>query len=96
MKVVTLLPATTLGGHREDAVLVETRMHFRRESIYGIRSLFYDYYVPRWRIWLVHSSQFVSSTGETSTSTVKLKNIYVPGIVGKPIPIPEQCLQPVG
>ena len=96
MKVVAHLPAAVFGGHREDAVLVETRMQYERESINGIRSLFYDYYVPRWRVWLIHSWQFVSSTGETSTSTVKLKNIYVPSIVGKPIPLPEQCLQPVG
>lgn len=95
MKVVAHLPAEALGGHREDVVLVEMQYDFQRESIFGIRMLFFAYYVPRWRMWLYRSWQYVSGDGTVSRSSATFKEIYVPGIVGKPIPIPDECRESI-
>ncbi|MCY3829570.1 MAG: hypothetical protein OXF89_10575 [Rhodospirillaceae bacterium] len=96
MKVVAHLPAARLASHRADAVLVEMRYNYERESIFGIRMLYLTYYVPRWQVWLPRSWQFVSGDGAVSRIGATLKDIYVPGIVGKPIPIPQECHDPVG
>jgi len=85
--------STTLGNYAVEALALRISYAYEADTIFSKRITYTGYYVPAWRISIFHKQEGLWSSGETARIDMALKRLYVPGIVGKPIPIPAQCLK---
>jgi len=93
---IALRRAMPLLKHDVDQVIVTWAMTFESTTILGKQWLRRTRYIPAWRTWMPVSWTYVSASGEKFTNSMTLRWVYIPGIVGKPQPVPKECRTPVG
>lgn len=96
IKPVALRRAMPLLRYDVDQVIVSWAMTFEATTILGKQWLRRTRYIPAWRAWMPVSWTYVSASGEKFTNSMTLRWVYIPGIAGKPRPIPDACRTPVG